>query len=340
MPHMSDLAPASTDTADNPRSWPSVNALAAPLVAQLIAEAAALRVGVERLRDGCTIVDAGIDATGGIEAGRLIAKICLGGLGHVRLQASSAFTRWPWQISVNSANPVLACLGSQYAGWSLSHGQGQNAFRALGSGPARALAGTEELFGELHYRDSAETACLVLEVDKRPPAEIIEKVLRACKVAPDRLTFILTPTRSLAGTVQIVSRVLEVALHKAHALGFPVDHVVDGMGCAPLPPPAADFLTAMGRTNDAILYGSHVQLFVSGSEDAARGLADQLSCTNSRDYGQTFADIFKSYRFDFYQIDPQLFAPAEVMVTALESGRTFRGGQVNEQLLDKSFGSE
>ena len=115
---------------------------------------------------------------------------------------------------------------------------------------------------------------------------------------------------------------------------------VDGMGCAPLPPPAADFLTAMGRTNDAILYGSHVQLFVSGSEDAARGLADQLSCTNSRDYGQTFADIFKSYRFDFYQIDPQLFAPAEVMVTALESGRTFRGGQVNEQLLDKSFGSE
>jgi methenyltetrahydromethanopterin cyclohydrolase len=100
------------------------------------------------------------------------------------------------------------------------------------------------------------------------------------------------------------------------------------------------FLTAMGRTNDAILYGSHVQLFVNGGEDAARNLASQLSCTNSRDYGQTFADIFKSYEFDFYQIDPQLFAPAEVMVTALESGRTFRGGKVNEQLLDKSFGSE
>ena len=73
--------------------------------------------------------------------------------------------------------------------------------------------------------------------------------------------------------MQITARVLEVALHKVHALGFPLDHVRDGLGAAPLPPPAPDFLTAMGRTNDAILFGGEVQLFVDGPEDAARELA-------------------------------------------------------------------
>jgi methenyltetrahydromethanopterin cyclohydrolase len=336
---MNGRAVASAAAGNSRKDWPSVNTIAAPLVAALIADAPALRIGVERLGSGCTVVDAGIDASGGIEAGRRIAEICLGGLGRVSLQSGSTFPRWPWQLCVNSAHPVLACLGSQYAGWSLAHGEGKGAFHALGSGPGRSLAGKEELFSELAYRDASDSACLVLEVDRPPPPEIIDKVVRDCAVSAERITFILTPTRSLAGTVQIVSRVLEVALHKVHALGFPLDHIIDGAGSAPLPPPAPDFLTAMGRTNDAILFGGQVQLFVAGSDEAARTLAEQLSCTNSRDYGRPFAEIFKAYKFDFYQIDPQLFAPAEVMVTALASGKTFRGGRVNEALLDKSFGN-
>jgi methenyltetrahydromethanopterin cyclohydrolase len=283
-------------------------------------------------------VDAGIHKPGGLEAGRRIAEICLGGLGHVSLHPVSPFARWPWQVAVHTAQPVLACLGSQYAGWNLACGEGKGAFHALGSGPARALAGNEDLYGELGYRDQADTACLVLEVDKPPPMELVDKVMRDCNVAANRLTFILTPTKSLAGTVQIVARVLEVALHKAHTLQFPLERIIDGMGSAPLPPPAPDFLTAMGRANDAILFGGRAQLFVSGNDDDAQSLASQLSCANSRDYGRPFAEVFKAYKFDFYQIDPHLFAPAEVMVTALESGRTFRGGRVNEQLLEKSFG--
>ena len=264
----------------------------------------------------------------------------MGGLGHVRLQTGGPFRLWPWQISVYSTNPILACLGSQYAGWSLVHGAGKGAFHALGSGPGRALAAKETLFVELGYRDQADNACLVMEVDKEPPAEIIDKVVRDCGIEAGRLTLILTPTRSLAGTVQIVGRVLEVALHKVHALGFPLDRVVDGLGSAPLPPPSADFITAMGRTNDAILFGGEVHLFVSGSDDDAKKLAGELSCVGSRDYGKPFGQIFKDYKFDFYQIDPQLFAPASVAVTTLKSGRTFRGGRLNEELLNKSFADE
>jgi methenyltetrahydromethanopterin cyclohydrolase len=316
--------------------WPSVNAWAAPMVRELILQAKVLRLGVERLDNGCIVVDGGIACRGGLAAGLRIAEICMGGLGRVSLQASG-LSRWPFQLSVHCSDPVLACLGSQYAGWSLAHGEGKNSFHALGSGPGRAAACREDLFAELSYRDIAESVCLVLEVDKKPPIEIAEKIARDCGVAPGQVTLILTPTRSLAGTLQVVSRVLEVALHKAHALGFPLHHLVDGAGAAPLPPPAADFLTAMGRTNDAILFGGKVQLFVDCDDGEAGHLAKNLPSSVSKDYGKPFARVFKDAQYDFYRIDPHLFAPAVVAVTALKSGRTFHAGAIDEKLLEQSF---
>lgn len=314
--------------------WPSVNGLTNPLVQSLVDQAKSLRLGVEKLANGSTIVDAGIQHAGGLEAGRLIAEICMGGLGHVSLQTSTTFAKWPWMLSVHSNNPILACLGSQYAGWSLAHGK----FFSLGSGPGRALAGREALYTELGYKDQAGAACLVLESDKAPPEEVIAKVSADTGVAPENLTFILTPTRSLAGTVQIVARVLEVAMHKIHTLHFPLDHVVDGMASAPVPPPAPDFLTGMGRTNDAILFGGHAHIFVKGSDEAAAKLAQELPSSASRDYGRPFAEVFKSVNMDFYKIDPMLFSPAAVTVTALESGNSFTGGKLDEALLNQSFG--
>ena len=315
-------------------SWPSVNTLTSPLVKHLIDNANALRVGIEQHATGATIVDAGIKHAGGLEAGRLIAEICMGGLGRVSLTASPAFAHWPWQLNVHSCNPILSCLGSQYAGWSLSHEK----FFSLGSGPGRAMAGREELYKELNYQDQADSACLVLESDKVPPAEVIEKVARDTGLSADKLTFILTPTRSLAGTVQIVARVLEVAMHKIHALHFPLENVVDGMASAPLPPPAPDFLNGMGRTNDAILFGGHAHVFVLGSDEAAAELAKNLPSSASRDYGRPFAEVFKAVGYDFYKVDPMLFSPAAVTVTALESGKSFTGGKLDAALLDKSFG--
>jgi len=239
---------------------------------------------------------------------------------------------------VHSTDPVLACLASQYAGWSLSHGEGKAKFQALASGPGRALARREPLFDELGYADRADSAVFVLEVDREPPAPIVDKVARDCGLPAERITFILTPTRSLAGTTQIVARVLEVALHKVHALGFPLHGIVDGIGTAPLPPPAHDFLDAMGRTNDAILFGGKVTLFVNAKDDDAQQLASQLPACASRDYGKPFAQTFKDYQFDFYKIDPMLFAPAEVIVCNLASGKSFAGGARDAQRLQDSFG--
>jgi methenyltetrahydromethanopterin cyclohydrolase len=129
--------------------------------------------------------------------------------------------------------------------------------------------------------------------------------------------------------------VLEVALHKAHELGFALADVVDGVATAPLPAPSPDGVEAMGRTNDAILYGGRVHLSVRGSDEAARDLAQRLPSRNSRDYGRSFAEIFKEVQYDFYKIDPALFAPAEVWVSNIATGRTWHGGALDMGLLRK-----
>jgi methenyltetrahydromethanopterin cyclohydrolase len=308
-------------------------------VERLVADAAMLRIAVSHDATGATLIDAGITVPGGIEAGRRMAEICLGGLGEVQVAAATAGAAWPWTVTVRASDPVLACLGSQYAGWSLTDDGAEDGgkFFSLGSGPGRALAAKEELFAELGYKDSTDAAVLVLETDKPPPTALVRRVAEACGVQPARITFVLAPTMSLAGSMQVVARSLEVALHKAHALKFPLDRIVDGIGTAPLPPPAPDFVAAMGRTNDAVLYGGTVQLFVSGPEDEAVALAERLPSRTSADYGKPFAEVFAAVKGDFYKIDPMLFSPGLVFVTALETGRTFRRGGLDEAVLRRSF---
>ncbi len=313
----------------------SVNALAGPALARLRDEATRLRVAVRTDTRGVTLIDAGMAVQGSIEAGLLAAEICMGGLGEVRL-APGAREAWPSWLQVRSSQPVLACLASQYAGWSLAASKeetGGKKFFALGSGPARALACKEDLYKELGYRDRSAHGVIVLEVDRPPPEVVIDKLLRDCGLAPEGLTIVLTPTASLAGTTQVVARVLEVALHKAHALGFALEHIVEGSASAPLPSPSADGIEAMGRTNDAILYGGQVHLSVRGETAAAQALALQLPSLNSRDYGRPFAELFKAAGYDFYKLDAALFAPAEVWVSHLDSGQTWHAGHLNMQLL-------
>lgn len=321
----------------------SVNKLTQPLVKELIDNADKLRLGVQKLQNGCTIIDAGIEVPGGLEAGRIITEICMGGMGTVSISQSSYTDNWPLTVNVHASNPVLACLGSQYAGWSLSHEK----YFALGSGPARAMASkqkdgktvpVEALYKELDYQDDAESAALVIENDKIPPVEIIEKIASACGITADKLTIIVTPTSSLAGAVQVVGRVLEVAMHKAHELHFPLENIIDGSGSAPVCPPHPDFVKAMGRTNDAILFAGQVHLFVKGSDEDAEKLAKELPSSTSKDYGKPFAEIFKACNYDFFKIDGMLFSPASVIVTAVDSGKSFRAGKLDNALLDQSFG--
>lgn len=316
---------------------PSVNKLSAPLVSQLIADADALNITVSKHPLACNIIDAGIECAGSFEAGKRITEICMGGLGEVAFTPDVGIGEWQQSIAVKSDAPVLACLASQYAGWALKSDDKASPFFALGSGPARALAVREEIFKDLAYQDSATHTCIVLEADAIPPYNVIEKIIRDTHVPAENLTLILTPTTSIAGNTQVVGRVLEVALHKAHTLHFPLLDIVSGWGVAVLPPVAKDFMTGMGRTNDAILFGGTVYLNVRGKDDAIEAFTKALPSSASKDYGKPFAEVFKSYNMDFYQIDPMLFSPAKVVVTNIDTQHTFEAGYLNPELIHLSF---
>lgn len=316
----------------------SVSAATAPLVSDLIHSAAALRIRATKLDSGPTLVDAGIDCRGSLEAGRRIAEICMGGQGTVTLQAPPELPEWPLGVMVHATDPVLACMASQYAGWELKHkGEDGTKFQALGSGPGRALAAREELFQDLGYQDRYDEACLVVESDELPPEPVLLDAAKKCGVEADALTVVVTPTASLAGVVQVSARVLEVALHKLHELEFPLGNVVDGSGVAPVAPAGGPFLEAMGRTNDAVIYGGRVHLFLDGEPAEAKRICEDLPSAGAADYGRPFARILEGYDFDFYKVDGSLFSPAQVAVTSLQSGETFTAGGIDTDALARAF---
>ena len=311
----------------------SVNHHALPIVQRMIEEAEALQVAVSRLDNGATVIDAGVHVPGSLEAGRLFAEICLGGLGKVEFCQLSLGDFWLPGVTVTVRHPVVACMASQYAGWAVK----AEDFFAMGSGPARALYGGEPLFERLKYRDRADVAVLALEGRCLPPEEVAEKVAEKCGVAPDRLYLLIAPTASLVGSVQVAARVVETGLHKMLEVEFDIDTVLAGFGTCPLAPIAEDDLRAIGRTNDAVLYGGRAWYTVQTDDARIEEVIGHLPSSASRDYGTPFYELFLRYNGDFYQIDPLLFSPAEVVINNLTTGRTFHAGQVNGEMLRRAL---
>ena len=73
----------------------SINTLTQKIVDHLITHAEQLRLGVSKDQTGATLIDAGINCLGGLEAGRLISEVCLGGLGNVSLLHTNTAPQWP-----------------------------------------------------------------------------------------------------------------------------------------------------------------------------------------------------------------------------------------------------
>ena len=202
---------------------------------------------------------------------------------------------------------------------------------------ARALYRGEALFNDLDYADQAGVAVLALETRKLPPAEVAAWVAAKCGVEPSGVQLVVAPTASLAGSVQIAARVVETGLHKMHELGYDLAAVQAGIGTCPLAPVAADDLTAIGRTNDAVLYGGRAWYTVDSDDATIEAIVEQLPSSASRDYGTPFGELFKRYDGDFYKIDPMLFSPAEVALTSSRSGRTFRAGAVDDAMIAQTL---
>ncbi|HML35281.1 methenyltetrahydromethanopterin cyclohydrolase [Sporomusa sphaeroides] len=312
----------------------SPNTLALPMVRQLIGQPE--RFGVEvHLQDGVTIVDCGVHAPGGWEAGVLLASICLGGLAQVGMHWYD-FDGFQWPaVEIATDHPVRACLAAQYAGWQIKAGK----YFAMGSGPGRAVVGTEALFSQLGYQDSSKTAVFCLESGELPPPDAVKYIVEKCKRDPTDVYLLVAATASAAGSMQIAARSVETGLHKMLELGCDLGAVKSGWGICPVSPVASNPLSAIGRTNDAVLYGATVHYNFHCDDEQLVSLLPGLPSLSSADYGQPFEKIYQRYG-DFYSIDPMLFSPAQVLISNLRSGRSFRAGKIRADILKVSFGLE
>lgn len=301
---------------------------------ELSARAAELRIAVSQLPSGARVIDAGIDAKGGLGAGLGLARLCMSGMGDISI-TSLLIGDTPYAgVRVWTDQPAIACMASQYAGWAIQ----VDKYFAMASGPLRAHARVEkELFDKLGYAERATQGVLVLEGRKLPSDAVAKYVAEKSGLSPSALTFAIAPTASLAGGVQVVARSLETGIHKLDSVGFDARRVLSGIGTAPLPPMAKDDLHAIGRTNDCILYGGEIRFTIDASDDELEELARTLPASSSSDYGTPFSEIFERYGGDFYKIDKLLFSPGEVWLTSATSGHSFHGGGLNPDVLKKSL---
>jgi methenyltetrahydromethanopterin cyclohydrolase len=311
----------------------SLNDRARDLADRLAADADALRIAVQQLDGGTRVIDCGSAVPGGLEAGRRFAEITMGGLGSVALTPVVIAGRSLPGLTVVTDHPALACLGAQYAGWQVK----RDGYFAMASGPGRALIRAEDLYDDLDVDERASAAVLCLETRDAPPDELAAWVAERAGVRPLDLTLLFAPTASLAGGVQIAARIVETALHKLHEIDFDVRRVVSGYGTCPLPPVAKDDGAAIGRTNDAVLYGGSVELTVDAPDDELEAIVERVPSSSSKDHGEPFGRVLEAADWDFYKIDPLLFSPAEVRLVSVRSGRSFEAGGVELEVLERSF---
>jgi len=320
-----------------PKSKLSVNRKAWRLAEKLRDSSEEYSVIVKETSHGVTLIDAGILARGSLEAGKIITEICLGGLGEVKISSTKYDDLTLPSIFVHTDYPAISTLGSQLADWQIRIGD----YSAIGSGPARALVRkNRQLYEKIGYADTADMAVLVLETSKEPSASIIEQLCRECRVKPNQLMLILIPTTCIAGSTQVSGRIVETGLHKLMKLGLDPKLALHAFGSAPIAPAHPKFAEAMGRTNDAILYIGEASYNIGGYRDdeKLRKIVEKAPSSASPNYGRPFLQIFKEANYDFYKIDPNLFAPAVVTVNNVETGSMFKAGKINVNVFKRSIG--
>lgn len=298
-----------------------INRNALPIVEDMISWSDELGIEVEEV--GNTIV---LDCSGGgYDAGAFFAEVCMGGLGTV------GFTEYEIDgvqfpaVQVHTDFPVLACFDCQKADWQIGD--------SIGSGPARCLNKNEN---RTSYDFDEEYAIIALETSKKPSKKEIEEISDECGVDEQNIFVLYAPTNSLVGSIQISARVIETAIHKLNRLGYFINEIKNGFGTAPIAPVSESIQKALGKTNDAIIYGGTVNLHVEELSDEFASLVSY----NSEGYGKLMEQLYEEANHDFYKIDDEFFAPAEAVINSIKTGKIKHYGNKNYKMLKKSFKME
>ena len=306
----------------------SLNRMAVELVDEALDFADELNLAAYELDSGATVVDFGVDADGGIEAGMLLVEIQTAGLATLQTGMGRVDSSPTPYVELTTDHPGIALLGSQKAGWELE----TEHFSGLGSGPARALVGEEREFQALGYYDEFELTVLCIESATLPDDDVVAEVAERANVNEQAVYLPTAALGSTAGSVTAAARAAELAVFRLFELGYDPEHIKSVAGSAPVAPVSYDETEAMGRTNDALAYGGEVHLTVAEEFDRF----DEVPSSAAAEFERPFAEVFADAEYDFYELDESVFAPAAVTVDVLD-GPTYAFGETREDLLAESF---
>jgi methenyltetrahydromethanopterin cyclohydrolase len=307
----------------------SLNRMAVELVDEAIDFADELAIEVHELDNGAVVLDFGVEAVGGIEAGLLLTEIQTGGLSTVQIGMDEIEGIPFTHVETSTDHPALALLCAQKAGWELSAGD----FEGLGSGPARALVAEEDEYARVGYRDASEFAVLAIESEELPGEAVAEHIADRCGVPVSSVFLPTFSTASVTGSVALAGRAGELAAFRLSELGYDPVELLTVTASAPVAPVAESDEMAMARTNDALAYGGQVHMSVDEGFDRF----DEVPSTAREEFGRPFVDIFEDHEWDFYDLPVEMFAPAQVTVDVVGEGVEALG-RTDEALLAESFG--
>ena len=323
-----------------------INELALILVNKIIENKDYYKTEIVKYDNGATVLDMTNASWNG---GKLLGEICMGGLGTVDFASYKLDEHFIPSVNVRTSQPLISCMASQLAGWNVKlkkevekdgEIKKKKVFESLGSGPARSKSKVEKLFDEIGYTDDSDCAVIVFETPKLPNEEVMALVAEKCSVKPDNTYALCAPTACLTGSIQVAARIVETGLHKLHEIKFPLNVIKDGFGTTTIAPVAKDDLGAMGRTNDSIIAAGMTYYTIEvekNEQDDLFELLNKAPANTSNSYGRPFLETFKAANYDFYSIDPGLFAPATYTVTNIKTGKSVSVGEINNKLLKESY---
>jgi methenyltetrahydromethanopterin cyclohydrolase len=329
----------------------SVNNLAFRIVKDMIERCGELNIEVNELKNGTTIVDCGINAVGGFEAGILATKVACGGLLEACITETSYGGLTLPTLFMRTDNPALSiavCQSNWFGLFPSLFAMKKTEYSALSLGPAKALAQEpKEVFDKVDYKDKSDVGVLVLQADNFPDEKVSEYIASKCKISPENLYLVMAPTASVAGSVQVSAHVLEDSLWRlTDYLDYEYSKVKYITGSSPISPVYPEIWRRPGITpDDMIRNAGRIHFYVYSSEgDDLQKIADEMIIEKTQAFGKPFFEILNSGIFSKGLDKKTLgregwtYVIAEAMVTDLRTGKVFKAGKIHADLIRKFMG--
>ncbi|HBY57208.1 MAG TPA: methenyltetrahydromethanopterin cyclohydrolase [Candidatus Atribacteria bacterium] len=313
----------------------SVNKEAMKIVKKIIEYQETLNVGVVSLKNGATVLDMGINYSGGWEAARYLTEISMGNLGKLNYSTYHLGELELIQANVYADKPVIACLSCQLSGWALPEFKNEAGIVPLISGPVRALLKEDNFAKPFPYQDKSDEVVVVLQDNVLPGEELTTYIAQKCKVEPEGIFILVAPTGSLVGLVNVIARTLETSIWRLHELGFEVNNIISAWGKAPLPPISKDEYTAMVRANTYIYYGGTAGFIVNcKDEDIEKIIEDiTLSPKTTKQYGIPFSKLLEEAGGNIFNMTEFCHNVTKVNFYNSYTGKSFVYGKNDQKML-------